>query len=189
VGKHVTMNSDGTVCKHRYLDIYTLCEIIRADWCPAETRETRPEYTVERNPDYKGYYITGRLNSTIYRDDCLFDGPDPDMPVRGLRKYLSAASHLFDHKLSYAMLRSLQVEGRTIVARWELGGVLMLPWRPKVKSWTGCTIYHLDEEGLVAIHEEQWDISVYEAFVSTIWPSLGDFIWGQREISGALGSL
>jgi len=182
IGKHVTMNSDGTVCKHRYLDVDTLLDIIRSDWCPTPThkQQQQQQYERERNPSYKGYYITGKLNSTIYRDDCLFDGPDPDMPVRGLRKYLSAASHLFDHKVSYAILQSIQVDPTSkmkIIATWELGGVLMLPWRPKVQSWTGSTVYHLDEEGLVAIHEETWDISVYEAFVSTMWPRLGEFIW------------
>jgi hypothetical protein len=52
----------------------------------------------------KGYYITGRLTKSIYRDDCYFDGPDADMPVRGLRKYLNAASQLFEYKTSTATL-------------------------------------------------------------------------------------
>jgi hypothetical protein len=188
VGKHVAWNADGSVCKHRFLDMNAIIEIIRSDWCPGAKNGIGIDPALESNPNHKGYYITGRLNSTIYRDDCLFDGPDPDMPVRGLRKYLSAASHLFDHRLSYAVLHSIQMESLdggvfhkgTIVATWELGGVLMLPWRPKVKSWTGKTIYHLDQEGLVALHEEKWDISVSQAFVSTLWPSLGDRIWGSR---------
>jgi hypothetical protein len=33
------------------------------------------------NGNGKGYYVTGRLSKPIYRDDCLFDGPDPDMCV------------------------------------------------------------------------------------------------------------
>lgn len=125
----------------------------------------------------KGYYITGRLNTTIYRNDCLFSGPDPDMPVRGLRKYLGAASHLFDSQKSNAKLSSIGVEDGTIVAKWKLEGVLMLPWRPEVPPWTGTTRYHLDEKGLVYHHEETWDKSVLQAFVTTVWPTLGKRIW------------
>jgi hypothetical protein len=93
----------------------------------------------------KGYYITGRLNTTMYRDDCLFDGPDPDVPPRGLRKYLNAASHLFDHASSSAELLSLEkkrIAGNgndddddgtiLVVARWKLQGVLHLPWHPEL---------------------------------------------------------
>ena len=54
--------------KARGLDIHQALEIIRKDW---------------KQDTQKGYYVTGNLNPTIYRDDCMFDGPDPDMPVRG----------------------------------------------------------------------------------------------------------
>jgi len=170
VGRHVTMNPDGTVCKHNNLPIEELCNIISKDWSTYND---------------KGYYITGRLNSTIYKDDCMFDGPDPDMPVKGLRKYLAAASNLFDAKDSFAQLIDLSIVAKeqgkygngVIMARWKLGGRLMLPWKPKVKEWTGWTKYHLDSDGLIALHEEGWDISVPEAFINVIWPDLGKRIW------------
>lgn len=167
-------NPDGSIFKYRNLPVDEILRVIEDDWC------------IENN---MGYYITGRLNSTIYRDDCLFDGPDPDMPVRGLRKYLAAASHLFEAKNSFAKLNKLQVvdhdKGKyghgVIVAHWQLGGVLMLPWRPKVKPWSGWTKYHFDEDGLIAFHEEGWDISVLEAFIGTMFPNIGDKIW-EREV-------
>jgi hypothetical protein len=81
--------------KHRNLSMEDRLQTIRHDW---------------RTDTDKGYYITGRLNTTMYRDDCLFYGPDPDMPVRGLRKYLNAASHLFDHASSSAELLSLETK-------------------------------------------------------------------------------
>lgn len=130
----------------------------------------------------KGYYITGKLNTTIYRDDCLFSGPDPDMPVRGLRKYLSASSKLFDHRKSYADLLDLKIIDennakaagfRKIEARWRIGGVVMLPWHPIIKPYTGKTIYHLDKNGLIHHHEEHWDISVWQAFTETIFMHTG----------------
>ena len=167
VGGHVTLHSDGSVMKHYNMSLETLSQIIKEDWSI---------------PNNKGYYITGRLNSTVYKDDCLFDGPDPDMPVRGLRKYLAAATHLFDSSQSSAELLSLDVipgsedQGKfgngVIIAKWKIEGVLMLPWRPKVHPWTGHTKYHIDEDGLIALHEEKWDISVIEAFFGTAFPGL-----------------
>mmetsp|Transcript_40293 Transcript_40293/g.94684 ORF Transcript_40293/g.94684 Transcript_40293/m.94684 type:complete len:408 (-) Transcript_40293:287-1510(-) len=130
----------------------------------------------------KGYYITGRLNRAYYRNDCIFNGPDPDMPVRGLRKYLAAASRLFDPGRSTADLTSIGIDRRrnVIIVTWRLGGVLMLPWRPKVPSYTGRTTYYVDGDGLICQHEEDWDISVLEAFIRTIRPGLGNLIWGVK---------
>jgi hypothetical protein len=59
--------------------------------------------------NHKGYYITGRFNSALYCDDCVFTGPDPDLPIRGVRKYFNAASQLFDYRTSYAILLSIRV--------------------------------------------------------------------------------
>jgi len=186
IGRHVLKTPDGNILKHRGLPMDVIRNIIIKDW--AGQAGPGPEN------NHKGYYITGKLNSTIYRDDCLFDGPDPDMPVRGLRKYLSAASNLFDAKHSRATLLSLETiqeatanvgtgagAGGIIEVTWEISGVLMLPWRPKVKPWSGWTRYHLDEDGLVAFHEEGWDISTIQAFVDTILPEVGERIWGGKE--------
>lgn len=162
-----------TSTKYKNLDLEELVEIIRKDWKP--------------DKQHKGYYITGRLNTTIYRDDCWFDGPDPDMPVRGVRKYLNAASQLFDTAKSTAELLSLEIgesepnrypkTKSTIVARWRLQGVLHLPWHPSLPVWTGQTVYHLDEENMVYRHEEYWDISVLQAFTQTLWPEVGNVLW------------
>jgi len=141
-----------------------LMEVIRQDW--------RPD-------SQKGYYITGKLSKSVYRNDCLFDGPDPDMPVRGLRKYLNAASQLFDHQKSRSELLSLRMneEKGLIVAHWRMEGVLRLPWRPSMPSWTGTTTYYTDEDGLIYRHEETWDKSVLQAFLQTLWPEVADRIW------------
>jgi hypothetical protein len=144
------------------LTIEETAAIIRKDW----KEETN-----------KGYYITGRLNTTIYRDDCLFDGPDPDMPVRGLRKYLNAASQLFDQRESRSVLLSMRIGDDVIVAKWQMYGVLQLPWHPKLPKWTGTTVYHLDEKGLIYRHDETWDMSVFQAFFRTFAPSLASRFW------------
>lgn len=150
--------------KHGELSMEEKLEALRRDW---------------REETNKGYYITGRLNTTIYRDDCFFDGPDPDMPVRGLRKYLNAASQLFDHATSSAELLSLEITSETTIqARWRLQGVLHLPWHPRLPPWTGTTTYHFnDDDGLIYLHVETWDISVLRAFTQTLWPSAASVIW------------
>mmetsp|Transcript_18135 Transcript_18135/g.39541 ORF Transcript_18135/g.39541 Transcript_18135/m.39541 type:complete len:345 (-) Transcript_18135:82-1116(-) len=166
-----------TSTKHKNLELEQLVETIRHDWKP--------------DKQHKGYYITGRLNTKIYRDDCWFDGPDPDMPVRGVRKYLNAASQLFDTSESTAELLSIEIgkseckscetkTKSTIVAHWKLQGVLHLPWHPSLPTWTGRTIYHLDEEHMIYRHEEHWDISVLQAFTQTLWPEVGNVLWKTR---------
>lgn len=126
---------------------------------------------------HKGYYITGRLNTTLYRDDCMFDGPDPDMPIQGLRKYLNVASQLFDQHESRSELLKLEIQGETIVADWKMNGILRLPWHPRLPEWTGQTTYHFDENGLVYLHTETWDMSVAHAFLKTLWPDLAQRLW------------
>ena len=128
----------------------------------------------KQDSDSRGYYITGRLSREIYSDSCFFDGPDPDMPVKGLRKYQASASQLFEYKSSRAELLALKIDEdtRTITARWRIQGRLNLPWHPQVKPWTGRTKYVVGDLGLVNFHIEEWDIAVVDAFVSTLFPGL-----------------
>lgn len=145
--------------KSKQLDVATISQLIHDDWKPTT---------------HKGYYITGRLNQTIYRDDCSFDGPDPDMPVRGLTKYIKASQSLFDAESSEAILLNLTiVNSHEIRAHWKLQNcVLRLPWRPMLPTWTGTTTYHLGkDDGLIYLHEETWDMSALEAFCRTFFSS------------------
>jgi len=151
--------------KAKGLSIEETAAIIKQDW---------------REDTHKGYYITGKLNTTIYRDDCFFDGPDPDMPVKGLRKYLNAASQLFDQRHSRTELLAFDIQGDLIVAQWKMHGILMLPWRPVLPEWTGTTTYHRDEDGMIFKHEETWDLSVTQAFLQTFWPQMAKRIWGKH---------
>ena len=181
LGRHIGRDGAG---KSRHLHVSEVARRVRGDWTSGALGSS------------KGYYITGRLDSTLYRDDCLFTGPDPDMPVRGLRKYLGAASSLFDPRRSDAELLSLTHDefggasgggggggGRGVIeARWRLGGVINLPWHPTVEPWTGTTRYHLDDEGLIRLHEEGWDISVWRAFACTLIPGARTWrIWGDDD--------
>lgn len=160
-GRHIK-----TTLKTKHLPIASLADRIHNDWSGAS------------HPS-KGYYITGKLDTTIYRDDCLFTGPDPDMPVRGLRKYLSASAQLFDTKSSLATLTDISYSPGggekncgVVTVTWELGGIINLPWHPTVEAWTGWTSYHIDEEGLVYLHEEGWDVEVWRIFLSVVFPTV-----------------
>jgi len=126
-GRHIKRLADGTAEKTRHLSLAAVEDRIHNDWVGGVTEK-------------RGYYITGKLDSTIYTDDCLFRSPDPDMPVRGLRKYLSAAAQLFDHKQSCAELLSIcSHEGRgemghgIVEVKWRLSGKWATPgklvWR------------------------------------------------------------
>jgi Uncharacterized conserved protein (DUF2358) len=166
----------------------------------------------------KGYYVTGKLTTSIYRDDCWFLGPDPDMPIHGLRKYVGVAAHLFDYDASFATLDSLRIivpddddhhhddngggddddddddvssssaAGRKLVATWTLGGILRLPWKPSLPTFSGRTVYHVDADGLIESHEESWDCSVMRAFCHTLFPKLADRIWPDEDGGGGSGA-
>lgn len=102
---------------------------------------------------------------------CFFDAPDPDMPVRGLEKYISAISNLFEKRHSDLELLDTQVLAPDmLLSRWRLEATLKLPWRPKIKAYTGVTLYELDHQGLICRHTELWSISAADAFVSTVLP-------------------
>ncbi|KAJ8613897.1 hypothetical protein CTAYLR_008684 [Chrysophaeum taylorii] len=118
------------------------------------------------------YYVTGRLDASLYARDCVFDGPDPDMPVRGPEKFADALSGLFDHRSKCDLLSLEAGDNLTITALWRLEGVLRLPWRPSVKPFLGQTTYTLDEEGLIDTHIERWSISAFDAFASTLVPRI-----------------
>ena len=129
----------------------------------------------------KGYYVTGKVTTAVYRDDCFFGGPDPDMPIRGLRKYLGVAAHLFDSKTSRADLLDFEVlDNVTLRANWQMQGILKLPWHPHLPVFRGVTTYHLDSHGLIERHEETWDLSVAQAFVATLFPKVANAIWKEK---------
>ncbi|KAG7373153.1 DUF2358 domain containing protein [Nitzschia inconspicua] len=146
--------------KSQHLPVQTIVRILESDW--------------EGKRNSNGYYVTGILSSYIYRDDCLFTSPDPDLPIRGLRKYLGVASHLFDSKTSSSQLLSLKaVENShpiSIQATWRMQLTIRLPWKPKLPSLMGSTTYYLDDENLIYHHHETWDRDVSVLFWAIFIP-------------------
>lgn len=120
------------------------------------------------------YYVTGRLSRELYHPMCVFDGPDPDTPVTGTAKWVSATGGLFDQRASRVDLLKMEIlESGDVRAYWRLEGVLALPWRPPIKPFLGTTTYSFDEQGLVCEHMETWSVSALDAFVSVVWPTFG----------------
>ena len=191
VGRHIH-----TADKCLGLPLEQVRDRILLDWNPSSSKNS------SNKSHNKGYYITGRLDTTIYRDDCYFTGPDPDMPVKGLRKYLSASAQLFDTRCSFARLDSIELVERkggtvdddtaattsttiddddglsetdsgVITVHWTLGGVINLPWHPTVEPWSGWTKYHVDKStGLIYWHEEGWDVEVWRMFLGVVFPTV-----------------
>ena len=122
------------------------------------------------------YYVSGKLSPEIYSDECFFDAPDPDLPVRSLKRYSDALSGLFDPERSEIELVRLEPSAdseRAFIAHWRLSGHLKLPWRPAIKPYAGATLYEMDDDGLISSHTEAWSITAFDAFASTLFPSFG----------------
>lgn len=60
----------------------------------------------------------------------------------------------------------------TIELKWRFEATLNVPTSPKIKPYTGTTIYHI-KDGKVDQHIETWDISALDAFISVFIPSFG----------------
>jgi Uncharacterized conserved protein (DUF2358) len=186
LGPNPSLVCRGKSCtKHFGATVDDVLAAIRSDWRGGgvvvvgdDNDNDEPTTSIDSSfaaKQVKGYYVTGKLSTDVYRDDCFFDGPDPDMPVKGLRKYMNAASQLFDQKQSWSKLLSLekQDDDNVIVARWQFSGVLRLPWKPLLPLVQGSTTYHIDAaSGLVDRHVETWDMSATEAFLRTFFPAI-----------------
>ena len=129
---------------------------------------------VRKDIEESQYYVSGRLTQAVYSDSCCFDGPDPDLPVRSLARYTDALRGLFNTRLSRIELLQMEQCGpREFTVHWRLEGALRLPGAPRIKPYLGCTLYELDDDGLICSHTEAWSISALDAFVSTVFPSFG----------------
>ncbi|KAG2433110.1 hypothetical protein HYH02_012813 [Chlamydomonas schloesseri] len=125
---------------------------------------------IKRDFVAKQYYVTGDLDRSLFAADCVFK--DPTVEVVGVERYAQALQALFDPAASRADLISLRPTGPdTLELRWRLEGSLKVGGL-RIKPYTGTTVYTI-RDGRVVRHEETWDISTLDAFVSTFIPSFG----------------
>lgn len=159
-------------------------EAANARKLPAGTPASAVLATLRADFERRQYYVTGRLTRALYAEDCFFDSPDPDMPVRDYRTFASALGGLFDHSASRVDLLAIDLvsgggdgassRGAVLVADWRLEATLRLPWRPRIKPYVGRTVYecHADT-GLIGRHVETWSVTALDSFASALVPALG----------------
>lgn len=118
------------------------------------------------------YFVTGNLTPEVFADDCRF--VDPTNDVTGLSRYRRALTILFDPARSEVKLKQIKISGpATVEADWTLGGVLKLPWQPRIQTISGHTVYTVNEAGLIQKQEQQWSITGWTALQQSFTPSFG----------------
>ena len=120
-----------------------------------------------------GYFISGDLDESIYRDDCVF--VDPTNRVTNLSQYRNALRILFDPTESQVKLvKPIEVneETRTIEATIRSRGVLQLPWRPYITAYESNIVYTIDENGLISEQSQTWSKAASKALQESFTPSL-----------------
>lgn len=174
----------GVGTKTKHLPVGQVLNVLRQDWKAPKNCQADLELYGDLNSttatviNEKGYYATGRMSTQIYRDDCEFSSPDPDLPLKGIRKYIGIASNLFDSRTSRSKLLSLKElrpedetqTGANVVlkAEWKISLTINLPWRPQLSEFSGSTLYCLDRDNLIYRHQEVWDISAFDAFIGML---------------------
>lgn len=116
------------------------------------------------------YTLTGKLTPGIFRDDCRF--VDPNNAVDGLSKYRQALGFLFDPAVSNLRLTGdVRLSGENMIeADYIASGTIKLPWRPQIPPWSGHLVYTLDNDGLIAVQEDTWNITRFDAIRETFSP-------------------
>ncbi|GBG77154.1 hypothetical protein CBR_g23481 [Chara braunii] len=119
------------------------------------------------------YLLTGDLTKDIYADDCRFE--DPTNVIVGVDRYAETVKQQFDPAESIFEFKSIAVSGaNTIDASWVLGGVMQLPWRPRMSPVNGVIRYTINNDGLVAVHTETWNASRLKVLQEMLTPSFGN---------------
>ncbi|CAG9465201.1 unnamed protein product [Pedinophyceae sp. YPF-701] len=128
---------------------------------------------LERDLREGQYFVTGALTPEIFEDECRFKDPTND--IVGLSRYIKALGLLFDPLYSGVELKGIKVTSPdTIEADWRLGGFLnkkYFPWGAKIDPLEGHTVYKLSDRGLVALQEQTWSITGFEALQQTFTPA------------------
>lgn len=127
---------------------------------------------VEGSTGQGGYFISGDIPTQIFRDDCKFI--DPTNSVSSLSRYQKALTILFDPDQSYVnLLKPLEIDEskKEITARIRSGGILLLPWSPKISSYESTIKYTIDENGLIESQIQEWSVSPFQALKESFTPS------------------
>lgn len=127
---------------------------------------------VEGDSGKGGYFISGDIPTQIFRDDCEFT--DPTNSVFSLSRYQNALKILFDPENSFVQLvepLGMDESKKEIVAKIKSGGILQLPWKPRISSYESTIIYKIDENGLIESQVQEWSKPASQALKETFTPS------------------
>ncbi|KAK1740286.1 DUF2358 domain-containing protein [Skeletonema marinoi] len=114
----------------------------------------------------------GDISTEIFRDNCEFT--DPTNSVSSLAKYQKALTILFNPEQSFVELVTpleIDVPKREITGRIRSGGVLKLPWNPRISSYESTIKWKIDDDGLIESQIQQWSIPASQALRETFTPS------------------
>lgn len=122
-----------------------------------------------------GYFISGDLSFSLFRNDCLFI--DPTNSVNSLSRYQNALTKLFDPleskvevlgPLEVVENSAVDLNSSEIKARLRSSGTLLLPWRPYVEPYETEVTYRISKaDGLIYEQSQVWNITAYDALKQT----------------------
>ena len=119
-----------------------------------------------------GYFVSGDISTELFRDDCNF--VDPTNSVASLSRYQNALKILFDPEDSFvSIVEPLVVNEskREVTGRIRSGGVLKLPWKPRISPYESQIVWKIDDNGLIESQDQEWSISASQALQKTFTPN------------------
>ena len=94
-------------------------------------------------------------------------------PLSGNWPHMYVTNRIFRSQMLIDVMFVQILDPQIIKTKWRFAASLNIPGKPKLKPYTGTTVYSINREGLIYQHKEEWDISALDAFVSILFPSFG----------------
>ena len=131
---------------------------------PVRAKLTEEEALQSLRDEYeREYFLSGEIDMSLFEEDCLFS--DPFAGFRGKERFKNNLENLsLFISRSQAKLLKLEVTQRDpliITSRVMVKLQLNLPWKP-VLAWPWSVEYVFSDRGLIAEHNEGWEVSARE---------------------------
>lgn len=121
------------------------------------------------------WFVTGRVNPTLFADDFQFQ--DPDVKLNGIEEYARGVYKLFDQQTSRAEIITTAVNTtipNTITVTWRLSGRVNIgPAGLPIKPYIVYTDFTVDPtSGLITFQEDRFDLPGWDILLSALFPFL-----------------
>ena len=125
---------------------------------PSSKQETLERLKVDNE---KEYFLSGEVDSLIYAEDCTFQ--DPFVSFQGRDRFVENLQNLGSFITEYsAKPLSYVNNGNEVTTKFMVKLQLNLPWKP-VLAWPWGVTCVIDEDNyLITLHKETWDIEALE---------------------------